>query len=194
NGWATYYPATKEWTRQMITTLYYNAYVSKDGFDRDGVEAVSSFCNSSTGHIFRIEELERQITLEKQWKAEDRKQKRIDDFMKNVPALPKDFRRFCVKKLEEAGQEKISVKLWQPYSYEHKVGKIRYYEERYVERIFTVTNFHRNGRDISEAYITELCRAYVKEAGGVWIRWFYGEKFGKSGKYQHFGIKKADPV
>lgn len=191
NGWATYYPTTKEWTRQMITTLYYNAYVSKGGFDRDGVEAITEFCNSSTGHIFRIEELERQIAFEKQWKAEDRKQKRIDDFMKNVPALPKDFRRFCVKKLEETKQEKISVKLWQPYSYEHKVGKFNYYEERYVERIFTVTNFHRNGRDISEGYITELCRAYVKEAGGGWIRWFYGEKFGKSGKNQHFWDKKS---
>lgn len=187
NGWATYYPRTEEWTRQMITTLYYNAYVSKDGFDRDGVEAITSFCNSSTGHIFRIEELERQISLEKQWKAEDRKQKRIDDFMKNVPALPKDFRRFCVKKLEEAGQEKINVKLWQPYAYTYQVRGIRAYEERYIERIFSVTNF--NG---SITRITELCRAYVKEIGGTWIRWFYGEKFGKSGKNQHFWDKKRE--
>ena len=192
NGWATYYPRTKEWTRQMITTLYYNAYVSKDGFDRDGVEAITEFCNSSTGHIFRIEEFERQISLNKQWKAEDKKQKRIDDFMKNVPALPKDFKRFCIKKLDETEQVKIHVKLWQPYTYTHEVKGIKFYEERYIERIFSVTNFHTKGRDISEGYITELCRAYVKEAGGVWIRWFYGEKFGRYGRNQHFWDKKRE--
>ena len=192
NGWLTYYPTAGEWTRQMITTLYYNAYVSKDGFDRDGVEAITEFCNSSTGHIFRIEELERQISLNKQWKAEDRKQKRIDDFMKNVPALPKDFKRFCIKKLDETEQEKIHIKLWQPYTYTHEVKGIKFCEERYIERIFSVTNFHTNGRDIKDAYITELCRAYTKEPGGTWIRWYYGEKFGRYGRSQHFWDKKGE--
>ena len=188
-GWLSYYPSDKEWTRQTLATIYFNSYVSKTGFDDEGMEAIGDFCNTGYRHIDKIEQYESEISYRKHVRALDNKQKRIDAFMKNVPVLPKDFKRFCLRTLEKADAEKVHIKLYQPYTYEHTVSGIKFYEERYIERIFSVTNF--NG---SITRITELCRAYTKEVGGTWIRWYYGEKFGRHGKNQHFWDKKHDSV
>ena len=191
-GWLTYYPKGDYWTRDMLSTIYYNSYVSKTGLDEESLEAIGSFCNKSYRNFDTIEMYESEVKFRKNIRAENNKQKRIDDFMKNVPALPKDFKRFCIRKLEESDEKKVNIKLWQSYTYTHKVKGILFNEERYIERIFSVTNFHTNGRDIKDAYITELCRAYIKKPGGTWLRWYYGEKFGKHGRVQHFWDKKRD--
>lgn len=186
-GWLTYYPKGDYWTRDMLSTIYFNSYVSNTGLDEESLEAIGSFCNKSYRNFDTIEMYESEVKFRKDIRAENNKQKRIDDFMKNVPALPKDFKRFCIRKLEESNEKKVNIKLWQSYTYTHKVKGILFNEERYIERIFSVTNF--NG---SITRITELCRAYAKEAGGAWIRWFYGEKFGRHGRAQHFWDKKRD--
>lgn len=186
-GWLTYYPKGDYWTRDMLSTIYFNSYVSKTGLDEESLEAIGSFCNKAYRNFDTIEMYESEVKFRKSIRAENNKQKRIDDFMKNVPALPKDFKRFCIRKLEESDEKKVNIKLWQSYTYTHKVKGILFNEERYIERIFSVTNF--NG---SITRITELCRAYIKEPGGTWIRWFYGEKFGRYGRAQHFWDKKRD--
>ena len=186
-GWLTYYPKSDYWTRDMLSTIYFNSYVSKTGFDEDSLEAIGSFCNKSYRNLDTIEVYESEVKFRKSIRAENNKQKRIDDFMKNVPALPKDFKRFCIRKLEKSNEKKVNIKLWQSYTYTHKVKGILFNEERYIERIFSVTNF--NG---SITRITELCRAYIKEPGGTWLRWYYGEKFGRYGRAQHFWDKKRD--
>lgn len=186
-GWLTYYPKDDYWTRDMLSTIYFNSYVSKTGLDEESLEAIGSFCNKSYRNFDTIEMYESEVKFRKNIRAENNKQKRIDDFMKNVPALPKDFKRFCIRKLEESDEKKVNIKLWQPYTYTHKVKGILFNEERYIERIFSVTNF--NG---SITRITELCRAYIKEPGGTWLRWYYGEKFGRHGRAQHFWDKKRD--
>ena len=186
-GWLTYYPKSDYWTRDMLSTIYFNSYVSKTGFDEDSLEAIGSFCNKSYRNLDTIEVYESEVKFRKSIRAENNKQKRIDDFMKNVPALPKDFKRFCIRKLEKSDEKKVNIKLWQSYTYTHKVKGILFNEERYIERIFSVTNF--NG---SITRITELCRAYIKEPGGTWLRWYYGEKFGRYGRAQHFWDKKRD--
>ena len=42
-GWLSYYPSDKEWTRQTLATIYFNSYVSKTGFDDEGMEAIGDF-------------------------------------------------------------------------------------------------------------------------------------------------------
>ena len=186
-GWLTYYPKGDYWTRDMLSTIYFNSYVSNTGLDEESLEAIGSFCNRSYRNFDTIEMYESEVKFRKNIRAENNKQKRIDDFMKNVPALPKDFKRFCIRKLEDSDEKKVNIKLWQSYTYTHKVKGILFNEERYIERIFSVTNF--NG---SITRITELCRAYIKEPGGTWLRWYYGEKFGRHGRAQHFWDKKRD--
>lgn len=175
DGYLTYYPKSKEWTRHKYTTLYYNSYVSGGGFDEKGLKAIMAFTGRTYAHG-AIENYERDIDWAKREKALDNKQKRIDRKMKDVPALPKDFKRFCTRKLKESGEKKINIKLFQPH------------KGRMMERIFTVSNYM--GPD--KIYITEICRAYQRELAGGWIEWYYGEYHGRSGRRQQFWDKKRD--
>ena len=176
DGYLTYYPSYNEWTREQLSTLYYNAYLSQSGLDEKSIETVRNFTGKCYASIDAVICYESEIRYEKNIRALQSKQKRIDRKMKDVPALPKDFRRFCEKKLKASGLEKINIKLFQPYN------------GRMMERIFSVTNYRGRGN----LYITELCRAYQRELAGSWTEWYYGEKFGRVGARQHFWDKKRD--
>lgn len=180
DGYLTYYKGGGYWTRQSLSTVYYNAYVSQSGIDEKSIEAVRSFTNRSYANMSAIEFYEHEIQDIKHEKALESKQKRIDRFMADVPALPKDFRRQCEKKLRLSGEEKINVKLFQPYK-----GII-------LERIFVVAQF-KNMVNIGDGkvHITEICRAYTEAVAGVWFHWYYGEKYGRYGRRQHFWDAKS---
>ena len=108
DGYLTYYPKSKEWTRHRYTTLYYNSYVSGGGFDEKGLKAIMAFTGKTYAYG-AIESYESDIYWAKREKALDNKQKRIDRKMKDVPALPKDFKRFCTRKLKESGEKKMVI-------------------------------------------------------------------------------------
>ena len=38
DGYLTYYPSYNEWTREQLSTLYYNAYLSQSGLDEKSIE------------------------------------------------------------------------------------------------------------------------------------------------------------
>lgn len=179
DGYLTYYKGGGYWTRQSLSTVFYNAYVSEGGLDEKSIEAVRSFTNRSYANMSAIESYEHEIQYTKHEKALESKQKRIDKVMADIPALPKDFRRQCEKKLRLSGEEKINVKLFQPYK-----GII-------LERIFVVAQF-KNMVNIGDGkvHITEICRAYTEAVAGVWFHWYYGEKYGRYGRRQHFWDRK----
>lgn len=179
-GYLTYYPKTGEWTRHKYTTLYYHAYLSGGGFDEKGKKAISDFTNLC--YVYgAIEQYERTIDLEKSDKAFDRKQKRIDESMKDTPRLPKDFRAWCLKLFANTDSETVNVKLFQPY------------RNGTMERIFRIEDYKYSKKG-GAVNITEVCRSYQKSYGGVWMRWLYGMQIGSYGNRQHFWDRKNQSI
>lgn len=172
-GYLTYYPKLGVWNRHKYTTLYYNAYLSGGGFDKESLEIIMSYTNHCYAHG-AIEQYESSIDYEKQLKAMARKQKRIDASMKDTPRLPGDFRAWCMKLFAKENRSKVNVKLFQPY------------KDGTMERIFQIEHYSYT----TGICITEVCRAYQKEYGGAWMRWMYGERIGDYGNRQHFWDKK----
>lgn len=172
-GYLTYYPKLGEWTRHKYTTLYYNSYVSGGGFDKESLETIMSYTNHCYAHG-AIEQYETSIDYEKSLKAMDRKQKRIDESMKDTPRLPKDFKTWCTKLFAKENRSKVNVKLFQPY------------KDGTMERIFQIEHYSYT----VGICITEVCRAYQKTYGGAWTKWMYGERIGAYGRFQHFWDKK----
>lgn len=174
DGYLTYFPISGQWTRQKYDTLYFNSYLSGGGFDDKSSEVIQGF-TKSFGTRGAIECYEREIDYRKQEQAIDRKQKRIDDYMKEIPPLPKGFKKWCTDKFHDEKKDKMHVKLFQPY----KNGTI--------ERIFLVDWNQWRGDAV---LVTEICRALQLEYGGAWKQWFYGEYKGRYGKNQHFWDRK----
>lgn len=181
DGFLTYYRDGNYWTRQSLSTVFYNAYVSQSGIDEKSIEAVRSFTNRNYARIDSVMMYEHEIRDKKHEKALENRQKRIDRYMADIPALPKDFRRYCEKKIRKTGEEKINLKLFQPYK-----GII-------LERIFTVAAYKafKDPALKGKVHITETCRAYTEAVAGVWFSWYYGERYGRYGRRQHFWDRKS---
>lgn len=176
DGYLTYYPESNLWDRRKYDSLYYNSYVSGGKFDDKSYEAINSFTDSYS-HYGAIESFERNIDYVKSEKAMERKQKRIDESMKDTPRLPNGFRAKVLKMFDNQPSSKIAVKLFQPY----KNGT--------MERIFQVEDYEYKARG-GAVTITEICRSYQDKYGGRWKSWMYGEIFGLYGNRQHFWDKK----
>lgn len=176
DGYLTYYPESNLWDRRKYDSLYYNSYVSGGKFDDKSYEAINSFTDSYS-HYGAIESFERNIDYVKSEKAMERKQKRIDESMKDTPRLPNGFRAKVLKMFDNQPSSKIAVKLFQPY----KNGT--------MERIFQVEDYTYKAKG-GAVTITEICRSYQNKYGGRWKSWMYGEIFGLYGNRQHFWDKK----
>ena len=179
-GYLTYYPESQIWDSRKYESLYYNAYVSGGSFDEKSIKAIGNFTqNHQNYYPGSIEGYEREISYSKQEKAEGRKQRRIDDFMKDCPPLPKDFKRWCEAKLKGSRCKKVNIKLFQPY------------KDGTMERIFTVEECCYSGMTFM---VTEICRSAQHEYGGTWRWWYYGVYKGRYGRNQHFWDKKNQSI
>ena len=110
--------------------------------------------------------------------ADDRKQKRIDAYMKEaVPPLPKGF----AQKIRKMGKDLkpgkyMDVKMFQ----KTESGAV-------LERMFWI--YRPEGED-QKIKACEFCRAFTTDYGGSWEAWYYGQYSGKVGEKQKFWPKK----
>lgn len=184
NGYGTYYPKSGVWTNESLDWLHYKSRLTVRNEDEKSIKAIHRYTGYVWGDISAVECMEAQIRDSKKRQALERKQKRINELMRSTPALPKNFRGFCVRKKTEAGQD-ISVKLFQPLSN----GKT-------IERIFKVeqcNGWHRGAysEGLKGIRITEICRAYTDEYGDAWNDWYYGEISFEYGRKQTFWDRKS---
>ena len=141
--------------------------------------ALAEFMRREKSSEWGICSFEDRINAKKRANREDRKQKRIDDFMAtNVPPLPNGFTqriRKMGKDLKTGGS--MNVKMFQ---------KIR--DGAVIERMFQIYKEDQRIR------ITEFCRAFTATYGEVWSDWYYGEYYGWIGEKQKFWPKKQGPA
>jgi len=172
-GYATYYLFNHIWTREALDSVEDSCTLTMYGFDEKSVEQIRKFTGHSSHNAdYAIGWYEEQIRFRKRDEAQKRKQKRIDDFMKDTPALPKGFLSWCKSKLRADGRKRIYVKLFQEM------------ERGQIERIFWVDDYMPGEK------VTEICRAYTDVLGGAWKYWFYGERFFRTGNRQKFWDRK----
>lgn len=152
--YATYYPATGIWSGETIQWDW-----KLDNLDNTAKKEIAGLTGGS-GSLYEVRSHESHIRWDRAEQRHNRKQDRIDEFMKDVPALPKDFRR---RVLAFKGN-KYAVKLFQPFK-----GMV-------VERIFRVEGL----------WITEVCRAFTDDYGTGWTGWYYGQCGREIGKWQRF--------
>lgn len=182
--WLTYYDGS--WSQESMNWLSLNTHIYDPTFDEKSREAIAKF-TGMLGTISDVEYYETNLAGKKKMQALNRKQERINYFMKSTPALPGNFRKQCIRTL--GGQKKIAVKLFQPL----KDGTT-------IERIFKVERsdgyykhyFHSKLKD--KIVITELCRAYTDTYGDVWNKWYYGEYYNGYGNRQEFWDRKSQSV
>ena len=140
--------------------------------------AFAEFLRREKSRAWGICDFEDHINAKKRRKAEDRKQKRIDDFMAaNTPQLPNGF----TQRIREMGKdlkpgENMNVKMFQ---------KIR--DGAVIERMFEIYRPEEEGQRIR---ISELCRAFTANYGELWSDWYYGEYYDRIGRRQKFWPKK----
>lgn len=156
--YATYYPTIGIWTNESLSNWNHSRKIDKNSRDE-----IASFTGGN-GSIYEVLNCESNIRWERAEQRDRRKQDRIDELMKSVPALPKDFRR----RVLALGGNNYAVKLFQPW------GDI------VVERIFKV-----EGHLIGEA-----CRAFTHGYGASWDGWYYGTYKHEIGIHQRFWDKK----
>lgn len=180
--WLTYYDGS--WSQESMNWLSLNSHIYDPTFDEKSREAIAKF-TGMLGTISDVEYYETNLAGRKKMQALNRKQERINSFMKSTPALPGNFRKWCIRTLE--GHKKIDVKLFQPL----KDGTT-------IERIFKV---ERSNGYYKHSYhskldgkivITELCRAYTDTYGDTWNKWYYGEHYNGYGNRQQFWDKKRE--
>ena len=140
--------------------------------------ALAEFLRREKSRAWGICDFEDHINAKKRRKAEDRKQKRIDDFMeKNVPPLPDGFTQRIRKMGKDLKPGKhMSVKMFQ---------KIR--DGAVIERMFEIYRPEKEGQRIR---ISEFCRAFTANYGELWSDWYYGEYYDRIGRRQKFWPKK----
>lgn len=116
------------------------------------------------------------LNWRKRRSADNRKQKRIDAYMKEaVPPLPKGF----AQKIRRMGKDLkpgkyMDIKMFQ----KTESGAV-------VERMFWI--YREENQKITTC---EFCRAFTVDYGGPWEAWYYGEYPGKVGEKQKFWQKK----
>ena len=176
-GYATYYLKSHIWTRESLDTVESCCTLVMYGFDEKSTEQIYKF-TKRTGCVpgYAIDWYEEAVRFRRSRKAIERKQKRIDEIMKDTPPLPKSFSSWCRSKLRADKRERIYVKLFQEM------------ERGQIERIFWVDEYGTSEK------ITEICRAYTDTFGGVWKCWFYGEYFHRAGNRQKFWDRKGASV
>ena len=107
-GFLTYYRTYDYWTKEGISWLDYRSELTADNFDDQSYEQMRRFLGSM-GSLFGVEQYEQETKWRLQIKYHNNKQKRIDDFMKKeTPALPKDFRRWCTRKIGKKAKINIA--------------------------------------------------------------------------------------
>lgn len=178
-GFLTYYRKYDYWTKESISWLDYRSEVTADNFDDKSYEQMRRFLGY-VGSLFGVEQYEQETKLRLKAKYHNNKQKRIDDFMKReTPALPKDFRRWCTRKIGK--KVKINVKLFQKT------------DKGMISRMFWVERYKNSSGDF-KIQITEICRAFMDDISGKWHQWYYGQRYYLAGRRQTFWDRKGEAV
>ena len=176
-GYATYYLNNHIWTREALDTVEDGCMLVMHGFDEKSSEQIFKFTDRRyVSPDYAIVWYEEIVRHRKRIESQKRKQKKIDDFMKNTPPLPESFTNWCKSKLRADGRKRIYVKLFQEM------------EDGQIERIFWVDQYDENGK------VTEICRAYTDILGGAWKYWYYGEYFFRTGNRQKFWDRKSQSI
>lgn len=164
----TYYVKNGTWTGESLMWLEYHTNSHPNTPDQDAMLQIRAF-TGRLGTLSDVEYHEEEMSAEKRYRSAERKQRKINKLMEDTPKLPRNFRRWCERKLKASRKKKINIKLFQPLPCGEK-----------IERIFQAESNR----------ITELCRAYTDEYGDAWKVWYYGEYDGKSGANQRFWDRK----
>lgn len=171
DGWLTYYPELKHWTKESLDWIEFRSVLRGDDLDEDGRKAVREY-TGRLGGLYDVSGYEIHVKIRMEGIRVSRKQMRINAMMRKVEPLPAGFKGWCTKKLQAAGGKQIHVKLFQKFG------------ENAVERIFTVTE------GTYGVFYTEVCRAFTDGFGTAWISWYYGQKRNEAGARQEFWPKK----
>lgn len=178
-GFLTYYRKYDYWTKESISWLDYRSVLTADNFDDKSYEQMRRFLGY-VGSLFGVEQYEQETKWRLKAKYHNNKQKRIDDFMKReTPALPKDFRRWCTRKIGK--KAKINVKLFQKT------------DKGMISRMFWVERYKNSSGDF-KIQITEICRAFMDDISGKWHQWYYGQRYYLAGRRQTFWDRKGEAV
>lgn len=172
DGWLTYYPELKWWTKECLSWTAFRSSLSGNDMDEEGSRAIREF-TGMIGGLYDVEYYESRVR-DRMWKrAVDRKQMRINALMRKVPALPDGFRQWCGRKLRAAGGKKISVKLFQRFG------------EGVVERMFVMEKCDYG------LFYTEICRAFTDGFGTTWQDRYYGTRKEEAGARQEFWDRRG---
>lgn len=175
SGHLTYYRKYDYWTKEGITWIDYNSEVTANTFDDNDYKRMKDFTGYYAGSLESVGYYEQEVRWRLKIKYRDNKQKRINEYMKTVPNLPKDFRKCCIEKLGR--KKRINMKLFQPW------------QNGYISRMFWVERIDEDVR------VTEICRAYMHDSiTAQWKEWYYGERYYKVGHQQTFWDRKGDSV
>lgn len=169
-GYLTYNRRTGAWSRESAAWL--GSIESPE--EEPSQRAIREFPGGSC-MLRSVFNYESDIRWRAEQAAEQRKQKKIDEFMqKTTPPLPKDFMRVCRRMYRG---KRVNLKFFQPF------------EQGVIERMFWIEQMPDK-----EVGVTEICRAYAVEYGGGWSRWFYGEFWYTHGRRQKFWGTKSGSV
>lgn len=187
-GYLTYYITSGTWSQEGFGWIENTSRLQVNDFDKKSCDTIGHF----TGRLptpSSIEYYEQNVKWRLKRKYENNKQNRINETMKETtPPLPANFKRWCKSRLFSPGQ-KIDVKLFQ-----------RRKDSGYMERIFRVEMLNGwnhggfNEENRGKLQITEICRGFSNECGGMWRAWYYGEYIGSYGTKQRFWDRKNNSI
>lgn len=157
------------WTREQYeTALCGQPYRYGTTSDNETGPVIQEFLKKIGAQTSWMSSYERWINLERQNKADSRKQKRITQRVSEItPPLPPGFIQWAKK------QSARYVYLLQNY------------KNRTIDRRFELDR--RDG----ETIITEFVRGLSYTPGQAWDEYYYGERYGRYGKAQTFWDKKC---
>nr|DAU01832.1 MAG TPA: PcfJ like protein [Caudoviricetes sp.] len=177
DGYQTYDTETCTWSRTRITSPCQIVHWPND---QESEQEAKRFCKGSGDPILQIERYEDAISWRKSCDAQERKFRRIQKMMEDVPALPPRFVDWIKKRYQSAEDKYTRVHFTSLFQ--------RVPDGRIVERIFRVTFF----KDPEKMYVTEIVRGYASEIGAKeWSDWYYGTDRNAYGTRQHWWDRKS---
>ena len=177
DGYLTYNTETCAWSRTRITSP---CQIEHWPCDEKSQKEAENFCKGSGSAIDQIDSYEYNVSWRKSCDAQERKFKRIQHMMEDVPALPPRFVDW-LKKRYQSSEDK--------YTHVHFASLFqRFPDGRIVERIFRVAFF----KDQEKMSVTEIVRGYASEIGAKeWSDWYYGTDRNAYGARQRWWDRKS---
>ncbi|SDZ88341.1 PcfJ-like protein [Lachnospiraceae bacterium NK3A20] len=191
DGYLTYNTQEGTWRRATIYDYWGEALESDAPKDEKARDDLRKFEKHVLGdqrsfytNLFdEIKNIEYEIWLRKQAKAQQRKKERIRKFMEIVPPMPKHFRDWAEKRYRGRADK---------YSRIHNISLCQQLPDGWiVERIFRV-EFKRLRDQKDGMSLTEIVRGWSRDlAVYYWDDWYYGEHWDKVGVHQSWWDKKT---